>query len=67
MSVFKSNNTFSKSLHDSICNAFSLSLESGSFEVLTYPWGNVVNIFEGVNIGKYDISLIDGSYVFVEV
>ena len=67
MPVFKSNVVFSKSLHDSICNAFSLPLESGSFEVLNYSWGNVVNIFEGGDIGKYDILLIDNTYTFVGV
>ena len=67
MSIFKSNNIFSKSLHDSICNAFSLPLESGSFEVLNYSWGNVLNIFEGDNIGKYGIILIDNNYVFIGV
>ena len=65
MSVFNAP-SFAKSIHDAVCFAFDLPIESGEFEISTHSWGQFLTIYADGKQGSFDVYFEDGAYKFIE-
>ena len=65
MSVFNAP-SYAKTLHDAVCFAFGLPLESGEFEVKLYSWGQLLTVYADGKQGSFDVYFEDGAYKFIE-